>query len=221
MLIDSFYGFSLSNSRDPRKRTQPAFSFQQPHSVVRPEDVDALLKKLGTLKNRQTHSARWLMQSRQASHGWMWRLNKLFVSLMTSKTRWWGTPPPPHLKARCDKSMNVNVACTWLILQKVGTSTPTCPRARTPPTGLSMAVQLERPAARLLPSLTWACSMSRTRTLRSSSCVGLSEVANSPPGSVTSPPKSPEQGYLQVEGFSDSDREVDSTNRLVGSNLSL
>ena len=49
----------------------------------------------------------------------------------------------------------------------------------------------------------------------------FSEVANSPPGSPTSPPESPEQGWLQVEGFSDCDMEIDSPNRLVGPSLPL
>ena len=37
---------SSRTSRDPRRRTQPASSYQQPHSVVRPEEVDVLLKRI-------------------------------------------------------------------------------------------------------------------------------------------------------------------------------
>ena len=42
-----------------------------------------------------------------------------------------------------------------------------------------------------------------------------------PPGSPTSPLDSPDEGWLQVEGFSDNDMEVDSPKRLVGSNMPL
>ena len=70
VLVDSFIGFCLSNSRNLRRRTQPASSFQQPHSVVRPEDVDALLKKIRDLEE-QAGTQRQVIGAIKAGLLWM------------------------------------------------------------------------------------------------------------------------------------------------------